>query len=70
MPSRIRPRVDLRLPVTGGKLNKALDEGSQRGWIITRMKEDWKTILPLEKPSIESHHENNPPLPQIADRFG
>jgi hypothetical protein len=42
MPSGIRrrPQVDLRLLVTGGKLNKALDEGPQRGWTIIRVKED------------------------------
>lgn len=29
-----------------GKLDKALDEGKTRGWIIVDMKTDWKTIFP------------------------
>ena len=51
MPSGIRrrPQVNLRLPITGGKLDKALDEGLLRGWNISRMNEDWKTILAHEK---------------------
>jgi phosphoglycolate phosphatase-like HAD superfamily hydrolase len=29
-----------------GRLDKALDEGKQRGWTIVDMKSDWKTIFP------------------------
>jgi phosphoglycolate phosphatase-like HAD superfamily hydrolase len=29
-----------------GQLNKALDEASQRGWIVVSMKDDWKVIYP------------------------
>lgn len=29
-----------------GKLDKALDEASAKGWTIVSMKDDWKTIFP------------------------
>jgi phosphoserine phosphatase len=29
-----------------GKLDKALDQASARGWIIVDMKQDWKTVFP------------------------
>ena len=32
-----------------GKLDKALDEGVAKGWTITDMKNDWKTIFPPAK---------------------
>ena len=32
-----------------GKLDKALDEGTKRGWAITDMKRDWKTVFPPQK---------------------
>ena len=32
-----------------GKLDKAWDEGTRRGWAITSMKRDWKVIFPFEK---------------------
>jgi phosphoglycolate phosphatase-like HAD superfamily hydrolase len=31
-----------------GKLDKAWDEAKQRGWTIVDMKQDWKTVFPLE----------------------
>ena len=31
-----------------GQLNKALDEASQRGWIVVDMKDDWNAIYPGE----------------------
>jgi hypothetical protein len=31
-----------------GRLDKALDEGRQRGWTIVDMKRDWKTIYPRQ----------------------
>ncbi|MFZ3357535.1 MAG: HAD family hydrolase [Xanthobacteraceae bacterium] len=31
-----------------GKLDKALDEGTAKGWTIVDMKNDWKTIFPFE----------------------
>lgn len=30
-----------------GKLNKGLDEGPERGWIIVSMKDDWKEVFPV-----------------------
>jgi len=35
---------DRKSPI--GKLDKALDEGKTRGWIIVDMKTDWKTVFP------------------------
>jgi len=32
-----------------GKLDKALDEGNRKGWTITDMKKDWKTIYPTRR---------------------
>ena len=32
-----------------GKLDKAWDEGTRRGWTIVDMKNDWKVIFPFEK---------------------
>jgi phosphoserine phosphatase len=32
-----------------GKLDKALDEAQTKGWTVTSMKDDWKTIYPHEK---------------------
>jgi phosphoserine phosphatase len=32
-----------------GKLDKALDEASTRGWTVVDMKADWKTVYPAEK---------------------
>jgi phosphoglycolate phosphatase-like HAD superfamily hydrolase len=32
-----------------GKLDKALDEGTAKGWTIVDMKNDWKVIFPVEK---------------------
>lgn len=32
-----------------GKLDKALDEGTAKGWTIVDMKKDWKRIYPFEK---------------------
>ena len=31
-----------------GKLDKALDEGTQGGWTVVDMKRDWKTVFPFE----------------------
>jgi hypothetical protein len=31
-----------------GRLDKALDEASERGWTIVDMKSDWKSIYPVE----------------------
>ena len=31
---------------TVGKLDKALDEASAKGWIVVDMKKDWKNIFP------------------------
>jgi hypothetical protein len=32
-----------------GKLDKALDEASRRGWTVVDMKQDWKVIFPVAK---------------------
>jgi phosphoglycolate phosphatase-like HAD superfamily hydrolase len=32
-----------------GKLDKALDEGISRGWVVINMKDDWKVIYPFER---------------------
>jgi hypothetical protein len=32
-----------------GKLDKALDEGTSRGWTIVDMKRDWNRVFPFEK---------------------
>ncbi len=31
-----------------GKLDKALDEASKRGWLVIDMKNDWKTVFPTK----------------------
>jgi hypothetical protein len=31
-----------------GRLDKALDEARQRGWVVVSMKHDWKVIYPFE----------------------
>jgi phosphoserine phosphatase len=31
-----------------GRLDKGLDEAPKRGWIVTSMKDDWKTIFPTQ----------------------
>jgi hypothetical protein len=31
-----------------GKLDKALDEATAKGWTVVDMKNDWKTIFPAE----------------------
>jgi len=38
---------DRKSPI--GKLDKALDEATARGWTVVSMKDDWKTIYPPEK---------------------
>jgi phosphoserine phosphatase len=32
-----------------GRLNKALDEAPQRGWVVVDMKKDWKVIFPFQR---------------------
>jgi hypothetical protein len=32
-----------------GRLNRGLDEGPQRGWVIVSMQRDWKRVFPFEK---------------------
>ena len=31
-----------------GRLDKGLDEASEKGWTIINMKDDWKVIYPFE----------------------
>lgn len=33
-----------------GRLNQALDQAPERGWIMVDMKRDWRTIFPFETP--------------------
>jgi len=33
-----------------GRLDKALDEATAKGWTVVDMKNDWKVIYPFEKP--------------------
>jgi hypothetical protein len=37
-----------------GRLDKALDEATRRGWTVVDMKNDWKVIFPFEKDSVGS----------------
>jgi hypothetical protein len=30
-----------------GKLDRALDEATRKGWLVVSMKDDWKTVFPL-----------------------
>src|SRR5262245_3139593 len=32
-----------------GRLDKALDEASRRGWTVVDMKQDWKVVFPFQK---------------------
>ena len=32
-----------------GRLNRGLDEGPERGWVIVSMKDDWRVIFPPER---------------------
>jgi phosphoserine phosphatase len=36
-----------------GRLDKGLDEAKAKGWTVVSMKDDWKTIFPAGKKSIE-----------------
>ncbi len=37
-------------PSSIGRLDKRLDEASAKGWTVMSMKDDWKTIFPVETP--------------------
>jgi hypothetical protein len=37
---------DRKSPI--GRLDKALDEATARGWTVVDMKRDWKTVFPFE----------------------
>ena len=43
-----------------GKLDKALDEATAKGWTVVDMKNDWKTIFPAAQSSAigEKRHEH------------
>jgi hypothetical protein len=32
-----------------GRLDKALDEATRKGWTVVDMKQEWKTIYPFQK---------------------
>ncbi len=38
---------DRKSPV--GKLDRGLDEAAKRGWVVTSIKDDWKTVFPSKK---------------------
>jgi phosphoglycolate phosphatase-like HAD superfamily hydrolase len=38
---------DRRSPI--GRLDKALDEATQKGWTVVDMKQDWKVVYPFQK---------------------
>ena len=31
-----------------GRLDKALDQAEERGWLVVDMKEDWRVVYPYE----------------------
>ena len=31
-----------------GRLDKALDEAAERGWVLADMKRDWRVVFPYE----------------------
>lgn len=33
---------------SGGKLDVALDQAKQDGWVVVDMKDDWKVVFPFE----------------------
>jgi hypothetical protein len=33
-----------------GRLDRALDEAPRRGWTVTSIKSDWKTVYPVARP--------------------
>ena len=49
----ITPMRRANMPMTAksdvGKLDKALDEATAKGWTVVDMKNDWKTIFPPAK---------------------
>jgi len=32
-----------------GRLNKALDDARQQGWVVVDMQKDWQRIFPFDK---------------------
>ena len=49
--SSTTPTPSASAPTTAskiGKLDKALDEATAKGWTVVDMKNDWKTIFPFE----------------------
>ncbi|HVJ17273.1 MAG TPA: hypothetical protein VM686_17710, partial [Polyangiaceae bacterium] len=32
-----------------GRLSRALDEASKRGWVVADMKKDWAVVFPFQK---------------------
>jgi hypothetical protein len=46
---RCRARIRLRPHSHIGRLDKALEEGTNKGWTIVDTKRDWKVIFPFEK---------------------
>ena len=50
--SCITPTPSANTPTTGtshiGKLDKALDEATAKGWTVVDMKQDWKKVFAFE----------------------
>jgi haloacid dehalogenase-like hydrolase len=46
-----------------GKLDKALDEATKRGWVVVDMKKSWKVIYPFEKSKVSRSDQ------KASDRF-
>jgi hypothetical protein len=38
----------IRIAGGTGRLDKALDEAKAKGWIVVDMKQDWRTVFPME----------------------
>jgi hypothetical protein len=41
--------VGVRRQSSIGRLDKALDEATQKGWTVTDMKQDWKVTHPFQR---------------------
>jgi hypothetical protein len=56
-----------------GKLDKALDEATAKGWIVVDMKNDWKTIFPPSEPLTRSIRrgwpETSPAMTNVSEIY-
>jgi hypothetical protein len=51
---RCGPRIFLRQGAKIGKLDKAWDEATQRGWTVVDMAKDWTTVFASERGTAEA----------------